>query len=107
MLKRLQLRTASKGERASALTQTRGILVLCLLMLALLLLVQVAHTHPFTADADHCPICMVMHSAALVAVAAAILMSVSMVEAIPVALAQPRARVWHYELFNRPPPSNV
>jgi hypothetical protein len=36
----------------------------CFILLALLAVVQVAHLHSNESDADHCPLCVVMHSAA-------------------------------------------
>ena len=79
--------------------------LVCLLLLALVTLVQVAHVHPAATDADHCPICVVMHSAAPVAVAAPA--PVIVVNATPVAVrvVHSVARRWHYTLFNRPPPT--
>jgi hypothetical protein len=73
--------------------------------LALLAVVQVAHIHPVENDADHCPLCIVMHSAAPVAVTAAVVVLVQ-IEA-PTPIFEPRAvtRSWHAQLFIRPPPS--
>ena len=45
--------------------------IVCLLLLALLTVVQVAHVHSVETAADHCPLCIAMHSAAPVAVTAA------------------------------------
>jgi hypothetical protein len=81
--------------------------LICLLLLAVFMLVQVAHTHPFSTDADHCPVCVVMHSAAPVAVVAAILVRVQTSSRPLVAVAHSVVRPWHYELFNRPPPTQV
>jgi hypothetical protein len=50
---------------------TRAASLLCVLLLSLLAFVQVAHVHPAASDADHCSICVAMHSAAPVAVVAA------------------------------------
>ena len=70
------------------------------------MLVQVAHSHPFNTDADHCPVCVVMHSAAPVAVVAAALISVRGQYTVRLAKLRPRAVDWRYELFNRPPPQD-
>jgi len=80
----------------------------CLLLLTLLTLVQVAHVHPASTGADHCPLCVVMHSVApAVLVAAAILTSRSS-EPIPVPVVSYAPRSWRsYKLYNRPPPSQV
>jgi hypothetical protein len=77
----------------------------CLILLALLAAAQVAHVHSFDTDADHCPLCIVMHSAAPVAIAAAIVTLVTMGSSAPVP--QVRAAIspyWHPSLFIRPPP---
>ena len=50
--------------------------VVCLVLLALLAVVQVAHMHPLDSDADHCPLCIAMHTAAPVAVTAAVVVMV-------------------------------
>jgi hypothetical protein len=79
--------------------------VVCLALLALLTVVQVAHLHPFDQDADHCPLCIVMQTAAPVAIAAAAVVLV----ALGALLAQPEpawvTRSPQVRLFIRPPPS--
>jgi hypothetical protein len=79
--------------------------VVCLVLLALLAVVQVAHFHPQDTDADHCPLCIVMHSAVPVAMTAAVVVLVKIATGTPAAL-QERAivRYWHPTLFTRPPP---
>ncbi|MDR3750643.1 MAG: hypothetical protein P4K94_04075 [Terracidiphilus sp.] len=79
--------------------------VACLALLALLTVAQVAHLHPKISDADHCPLCIVMHSAAPVAVAAAVVVLVRMESAAPVLETRPLVRYWHSKLFTRPPPT--
>jgi hypothetical protein len=78
--------------------------VVCLALLALLTVVQVAHSHPVNADADRCPLCIVMHSAAPVAVMAALMVMVSFGPSAP--LVEARVVVPHRypKLFTRPPP---
>jgi len=78
--------------------------VVCLVLLALLAVVQVAHVHPLQTDADHCPLCIAMHAATPVAVAAAIVILIQV--GTPVPVLEPRAvlRHWHPILFTRPPP---
>ena len=79
--------------------------VLCLVLLALLAVVQVAHVHPLESDADHCPLCIAIHAAVPVVVAAAIVMLVQV--GTPAPVVEPRAALhyWHYTLFTRPPPA--
>jgi hypothetical protein len=80
--------------------------VVCLVLLALLTVVQVAHVHPVDSDADHCPLCIVMHTAAPVAVTAAAVVLVEIETRAPVFEAQTITRHWHPKLFTRPPPSD-
>jgi hypothetical protein len=83
----------------------RLVSVVCFLLLVLLTFVQVAHTHPFDSDADHCPLCIVMHSAAPVIAAAAVVRLVQV--GTPAPFVEPRdlIRHWHPKLFTRPPPA--
>ncbi|MGA3162408.1 MAG: hypothetical protein ABSC77_14465 [Terracidiphilus sp.] len=81
--------------------------VLCLILLALLAVVQVAHMHPLDSDADHCSLCIAMHSAVPVAVMAAAVVLVRMGTPAPVVEARPVARHWHPKLYTRPPPTGV
>jgi hypothetical protein len=82
----------------------RATTLLCVMLLVLVTFVQVAHVHPAAADADRCPICVVMHSAAPVAVVAAVIVSTSRSTAVPVPVLPTVIRPWHCTLFNRPPP---
>ena len=79
---------------------------MCLILLALLAVVQVAHFHAQDTDADHCPLCIVMHTAAPVATAATIVVLVKIGTPEPIA-PDVRAiiRYWHPILFTRPPPT--
>src|ERR1700744_6068336 len=80
--------------------------VVCLILLALLAVVQVAHVHPVASDADNCPLCIVLHTAAPVASAVAAIVLVSLGASAPVVQARPVARLpWHPTLFPRPPPT--
>jgi hypothetical protein len=77
----------------------------CLVLLALFTVVQVAHIHPVESDADHCQLCIVMHTAAPVAVTAAVVVLVQIETAAPVFKPRTLVRYWHPQLFTRPPPS--
>jgi hypothetical protein len=79
--------------------------VVCLVLLALLTFVQVAHVHPNEAAADHCPLCIVLHSVVPVVVAAVIVVLIRVGFSAPV-LVMPEAvqPSWHPSLFIRPPP---
>jgi len=72
--------------------------------MALLAVVQVAHFHSNAADADHCALCIVMHSAAPVAAAVAIIVLVQLGFFIQPAKSRALVRYWHPQLFTRPPP---
>ena len=85
----------------------RATSLICLLLLALVTFVQVAHNHPAATDADHCPICVVMHSAAPVATVAPAVVFVRCVAAVPVPVLHLVVRPWHCTLFNRPPPQEA
>jgi hypothetical protein len=80
--------------------------VVCLVLLALLTVVQVAHVHPIDSDADHCPLCIVMHTAAPVAVTAAVVVLVEIETRAPVFELQTITRHWDPRLLTRPPPSD-
>jgi hypothetical protein len=78
--------------------------VLCVVLLALFAIVQVAHVHPTADDADHCPLCIVMHTAVPVTVAAPVLVLVRVGAPTPIRKTRPVLRHWHPTLFTRPPP---
>ncbi len=81
--------------------------LVCLILLALLAVAQVAHLHTTESDADHCPLCIMMHSAAPVAVAAAVVVLVPIgIQAVPVE-ERMAVRYWHPTLYIRPPPSSL
>ena len=80
--------------------------VVCLILLALLAVVQVAHIHPQASDADNCPLCIALHSAAPVAPAVAAIVIVALGTHAPAAKVRVAARrPWHPTLFTRPPPT--
>lgn len=85
----------------------RATSLICLLLLTLLTFVQVAHVHPAATDADHCPICVVMHSAAPVAAVTTAIVFVRASTPVPVPVVHFVVRRWHCTLFNRPPPTQA
>ena len=85
----------------------RATSLICLVLLTLLTFVQVAHVHPTATDADHCPICVVMHSAAPVAAVATAIVFVRASAPVPVPVVPLVIRPWHCTLFNRPPPTQA
>lgn len=98
----MQEPTQQIGARGSGLRRATSLV--CLLLLTLLAFVQVAHFHPAATDADHCPICVVMHSAAPVAAVAAAIVMIRATEPLAVLDVVSVIRPWHCTLFNRPPP---
>ena len=91
-------------KRCAKLGALPVVTLVCLVLLTLLAVVQVAHVHPVDTDGDHCPLCVVMHSAAPVAVTAAVIVLVSVQSSAPVFVAHTITRYWHPQLFTRPPP---
>lgn len=79
--------------------------LLCLALLAMLAFVQVAHNHVLESDADHCQLCIALHSAAPVAVMAAAIILIAMGSSEPLVEARAIARHWNPKLFTRPPPA--
>ena len=78
--------------------------LVCLVLLALLAVVQVAHLHTSDSDADHCPICIMMHSAAPVAVASIVVVMVQIGRQTLPAEERSPVRYLHPTLYIRPPP---
>jgi hypothetical protein len=76
-----------------------------LALLALLTVIQVAHVHSVNTDADHCPLCIVLHTAAPVAATALAIVLVQIEAVTAVVIIRPVATIWQPQLFIRPPPS--
>ena len=95
------------GGKGRAKSKTLPVVaVLCLVLLALLTVVQVAHTHFDEAAADHCPLCISMHSAAPVAESAAVVILVQIGTSAPAIQKRAAVRNWNPKLFTRPPPTD-
>jgi len=80
------------------------VLLVCLALLAVLTVAQVAHVHANASDADHCPMCVALHSAVPVAASVAAIVLVKVEVAAPVFALRAVTRYWHAQLFTRPPP---
>ncbi|HUA98669.1 MAG TPA: DUF2946 family protein [Terracidiphilus sp.] len=78
--------------------------IICVLQIALLGFIQVAHVHEVGADASHCPLCVLLHSAAPMTATAAVVVLVRMEFAARVFKERALVRYWHPKLFTRPPP---
>ena len=81
-----------------------AIAALCLVLLAMLAVARVTHLHANETDADHCQLCIVMHTAMPAVAAAAIIVMVQLeslaIAAEPVFILRKR----QIRLFIRPPP---
>jgi hypothetical protein len=79
--------------------------VVCVVMLAFLAVMQVPHLHATQSDADHCPLCVVMHSTAPVTPPTAAVVMVPV--GAPEPQAEPVSTTHRPEssLFIRPPPA--
>jgi hypothetical protein len=99
--------TFLSGKRRAKTASLPVATVVCLILLALLAVVQVAHVHPVDTDADHCPLCIAMHTAAPVAVAAPEVVLVEVERPAPVIEAHAVTRPWFSKLFTRPPPDGL
>ena len=99
------LQTLTRGDRRASPRAYAVMVLACLALLALLTVVQVAHVHSVATDADHCPLCIVLHSAAPVAAAAAAIVLVQIESAAPVVEICAVTRIFDAQLFTRPPPS--
>ena len=93
---------SNPGSRRSLTVAIAG---LCLALLALLSVAQVAHLHANETDADHCQLCIVMHTAVPAAVAAAIIVMVQLGSLAPVAEPVLVLRKRYFRLYIRPPPA--
>jgi len=101
------LTESQRWTRASGHVRLNGftVVLVCLALLALLTVVQVAHVHSIGTDADHCPLCVVLHSAAPVIAAAAVIVLVQIDSPTPEFESHTARCMWHRQLFIRPPPS--
>jgi hypothetical protein len=82
-----------------------AVVILCLALLALLAFVQVAHVHSVDTDADHCSLCIVLHTTAAPVAAAVLVIVLVLFEAVaPVVAIRPSGILWQRQLYIRPPP---
>jgi len=79
--------------------------LVCLILLALLAVAQVTHLHTSDSDADHCPLCVMMHSAAPVAMAAIVVVMIQVGVLTAPVEARMAVRYWNPKLYTRPPPN--
>jgi hypothetical protein len=98
--------TILRGKRGSQRGFLPAVAVLCLILLATLAVAQVAHNHSSESDADHCQLCIVMHTIAPVAAAAVLIVIVQLGASTPQADPVLIARRPRIRLFIRPPPTS-
>lgn len=97
------LRSGSHSKQSALKVAT----VVCLVLLALLAVAQVMHGHASAGDADHCTLCVAMHSVVPVVIMLITVLLVR-IEVLTPGLFEGRAitRYWHPTLFIRPPPAD-
>jgi uncharacterized membrane protein YqhA len=93
-----------RGNRRGRQTFLPVVAGVCLILLALLAVAQVAHLHSNATDADHCQLCIVMHTAVPVAVAATAIVLVQLGTSAPSAEPILTVRQRYSRIFIRPPP---
>jgi hypothetical protein len=93
-----------RGVRSRIPTGFGAAALLCLALLALLVTAQLAHNHLLERDADHCQLCIALHSAAPIALAAAAVVLAKVGSPVPLLEARMISRHWNPKLFTRPPP---
>lgn len=97
--------TPGFGTSGRAKASTLPVVLLCLVLLALLAVVQVAHFHSDPTAADHCPLCIAMHSATpVVAAATAIIVLVQIGVSSPIVETRLVVPQRYSKLYTRPPP---
>jgi p-aminobenzoyl-glutamate transporter AbgT len=97
------LRTGPHSKQSALRVAT----VVCLVLLALLAVIQVTHVHAFDSDADHCTLCVVMHSVVPLVVMLVTVILFRIGNPAPVFLEdRPAIRYWQPTLFTRPPPAD-
>ena len=95
--------TSSRSRSSRSRTFRAGVLV-CIVLFALLSLMLIPHVHRTPSDAEHCALCITMHTAVSVTVAIAAIVLVRLGVARSVVQTAEYIRYWHPQLFIRPPP---
>jgi carbon starvation protein CstA len=83
-----------------------AIAMFCLVLLAMLAVAQATHLHSSDTDADHCQLCIVMHTVIPAVATAAVIIVVQLGASIPQADPIVVARRPQVRLFIRPPPAS-
>lgn len=98
------LHTWMRSDRHARPQAYAVVVLVCVALLAVLTVIQVAHVHSVDTDADHCPLCIVLHTAAPVAAAIVAIVLVQIEAVTPVVAVRSIGTIWHRQLFIRPPP---
>ena len=98
------LKTGSRGKRGVWPGFLPAVAMLCLVLLAMLAVAQATHYHSNDTDADHCQLCIVMHTVVPAVAAAAVIVIVQLGTSTPQADPIVVARRRQIRLFIRPPP---
>ena len=98
------LQTCFRDKRGARVRYLPLAAMVCVLLISLLAFIQVTHVHRIGEDTSHCPLCVMLHSAAPVTPTPAVVVLVPV--RIPTPVFKPRGlvRYWHPKLFTRPPP---
>lgn len=95
-----------RGRRGARKGFVRVAAVVCLMLLALLFVAQVVHLHPTQSDADHCQLCIVMHTLVPVAQSATAVIVVQLGASAPQLEPEFTACQFLSRVFIRPPPAS-
>ena len=98
------LQTHLRGKRGHRKGHLPLAAMLCVLLISLLAFIQVTHEHKIGEDTSHCPLCVLLHSAAPVTPTPAVVVLVPVRIAAPIFKPRALVRYWHPKLLTRPPP---
>jgi hypothetical protein len=100
------IRTGLRASRRSMPNALKVATVVCLVLLALLAVIQVTHVHATDSDADHCTLCVAMHSVVPIVIMLVTVVLISIeVPALGPLEVRVVTRYWQPTLFVRPPPA--
>lgn len=84
-----------------------AVAVVCIVLLAMISVVQATHLHQTASEADHCALCVAMHSAAPISFVVATVVVVQLGVFAPLVKAQAPALAWSARHVTRPPPQDL
>jgi hypothetical protein len=102
----MDVRAQSRNNLRPLPGALRAAIAVCLVLLVVLAAIHVVSAHSVGSDADHCPLCAVMHSVVPFLIMAVAVLLARIGTATPVLFeVRPVIQYWHPTLFNRPPPA--